>query len=52
VLQLVARGHSDAEIAGILVLHPRTVKKHLEHIYRKLDVTSRTAAIARAFLTQ
>lgn len=48
VLQLVAGGLSNQEIAARLVITPGTVKKHLEHIYSKLDVHSRTSAIARA----
>jgi DNA-binding CsgD family transcriptional regulator len=48
VLQLVADGLSNQEIAGHLVITSATVKKHLEHIYSKLDVHSRTSAIARA----
>lgn len=48
VLQLVADGLSNQEIAGRLVITSGTVKKHLEHIYSKLDVHSRTSAIAMA----
>ncbi len=48
VLQLVADGLANQEIARQLVITPGTVKKHLEHIYNKLDVPSRTSAIARA----
>ena len=48
VLELVAAGHSNQQIARRLVITPATVKKHLEHIYTKLDVHSRTAALARA----
>lgn len=47
VLQRVALGHSNREIAHQLVITPGTVKKHLEHIYSKLNVHNRTAAIAR-----
>ncbi len=48
VLQLVAEGFSNAEIAGRLVITTGTVKKHLEHIYSKLDAHSRTSATVRA----
>ncbi|HZU69753.1 MAG TPA: response regulator transcription factor [Ktedonobacteraceae bacterium] len=48
ILQLVAGGLSNSEIAGRLVITRGTVKKHLEHIYSKLDAHSRTAAIVRA----
>ncbi len=48
VLQLIAAGHANNAIAVQLVVTPGTVKKHLEHIYSKLNVHSRTAAVARA----
>lgn len=48
VLQLVAAGLPNREIARQLVITPGTVKKHLEHIYTKLDTHNRTSAIARA----
>jgi LuxR family maltose regulon positive regulatory protein len=44
VLQLLARGLSNGEIAQALVVSPNTVKTHLRNIYRKLDVTTRRAA--------
>ena len=47
VLDLVAAGASNASIAERLWISPGTVKKHLEHIYLKLDVGSRTAALAQ-----
>jgi DNA-binding CsgD family transcriptional regulator len=46
VLGLVAEGLTDAAIGHRLDCSPRTVDKHLEHIYRRLGVSSRTAAIA------
>jgi DNA-binding CsgD family transcriptional regulator len=49
VLRYVAKGCSNAEIARILCVERSTVRKHLEHIYEKLNVSSRTAAVARAF---
>lgn len=48
VLQLVAEGLSNQAIARRLVISSGTVKKHLEHIYNKLNVHSRTSSIARA----
>jgi DNA-binding NarL/FixJ family response regulator len=48
VLRLLADGLANAEIARELALSARTVAKHLEHVYSKLGVGSRTAALARA----
>ena len=47
VLSCIARGHSNVEIGARLGISPRTVKKHLEHIYSKLGVKSRLAAAVR-----
>ena len=47
VLTLVASGRTNGEIARVLWLAPSTVGKHLEHIYAKLGVRTRTAAVAR-----
>ena len=49
VLRLVAKGLSDAEIGEALFISPRTASGHLQSIYNKLDVNSRTAATAFAF---
>lgn len=46
VLMWVARGKTNKDIADILGMSPRTVNKHLEHIYIKLGVETRTAAAA------
>jgi DNA-binding CsgD family transcriptional regulator len=46
VLRWLAAGKSASEIARELWVTPATVSKHLHHIYRKLGVTSRTAALA------
>ena len=48
VLELMAAGRSNAEIAESLTISPLTVKKHAEHIYSKLGVTARAGAIAIA----
>lgn len=45
VLQLAARGRTNLAIARAIDVSPRTIAKHLEHIYRKLGVTSRAAAV-------
>jgi len=49
VLTLVSQGKSDAAVADVLVVSQRTVQKHLERIYDKLGVRTRTAAAALAF---
>lgn len=47
VLSHVAAGESNERIAEALFVAPSTVRKHLEHAYRKLGVSSRVAAVAR-----
>ena len=49
VLHWLAGAKTDAEIAALLSISRRTVQKHLEHIYVKLGVETRTAAVMRAF---
>jgi signal transduction histidine kinase len=44
VIQLLAEGLSNKEIAGLLSISPRTVNFHLDNIYSKLGVSSRTEA--------
>jgi DNA-binding NarL/FixJ family response regulator len=44
VLRLLAQGWTDSQIAEQLVISPRTVSTHLTSIYRKIQVTTRSAA--------
>lgn len=48
VLSLVSQGKSNREIGKKLFLTEATVKSHMGHVFNKLDVTSRTAAVAEA----
>jgi transcriptional regulator of acetoin/glycerol metabolism/DNA-binding CsgD family transcriptional regulator len=48
ILELVAQGQSNKEIARTLGISPETVKTHLENVYLKLAVERRAQAIARA----
>jgi DNA-binding CsgD family transcriptional regulator len=48
VLAWVTAGKTNAQIAEALSIAPGTVKKHLEHIYEKLGVSSRTDAAVTA----
>ena len=48
ILDLVAQGQSNKEIARTLGISPETVKTHLEHVFGKLAVERRAQAIARA----
>ncbi len=50
VLGLIADGLSNTEIAERLFLAPTTVKVHTRHIYEKLNVNSRTQAVAKAHM--
>ena len=47
VLALVADGKTNAEIARQLWISPGTVRRHLENVFAKLGVHTRTAAVAR-----
>jgi DNA-binding NarL/FixJ family response regulator len=44
ILQLVAEGHSNSQLARLLWVTEQTVKFHLSNVYRKLDVANRTEA--------
>jgi DNA-binding NarL/FixJ family response regulator len=48
VLDLMASGATNREIAGSLFLSPNTVKEHTSGLYRKLDARNRTEAVRRA----
>jgi DNA-binding CsgD family transcriptional regulator len=49
LLHLVAAGHTNTQIARRLGISEATVRTHLENIYDRLHVSSRTAAVTRAF---
>lgn len=49
LLRLVAEGHTNLQIARRLDIAEGTVRTHLENIYERLGVSSRTAAVLRAF---
>jgi ATP/maltotriose-dependent transcriptional regulator MalT len=49
VLRLVASGRSNKQIASELVISEHTVARHVQNIFAKLDVSSRTAAVSFAF---
>lgn len=48
VLELLAEGCSNKEIADRLCLSPHTIKSHLGHLYDKLEVARRTQAVQKA----
>jgi DNA-binding CsgD family transcriptional regulator len=47
VLRWLAAGKTDRDIGDILGISPRTVHKHLQRMYEKLGVETRTAAVVR-----
>lgn len=48
VLDLIAAGRSNPDIARALVLSPKTVRNHVSNIFAKLQVADRAEAIVRA----
>ncbi|MDP9479006.1 MAG: response regulator transcription factor [Actinomycetota bacterium] len=48
ILDLIAKGHSNATIAARLYVSPHTVRNHITHIFAKLQVADRAQAIIRA----
>jgi DNA-binding NarL/FixJ family response regulator len=48
VLDLIAAGYSNADVAATLVLSPKTVRNHVSNIFTKLHVADRAQAIVRA----
>lgn len=48
VLELIARGHDNAQIAARLGLSEKTVRNHITHIFEKMQVENRAQAIVRA----
>ena len=49
VLNLLAAGLNQSDIAGVFVISPRTVETHIQRLLRKLGVHSRTQAVAMAY---
>jgi len=48
ILELVAQGLRNVDVSARLYISPKTVKTHLQNIFEKLDVRSRTAAVVKA----
>ena len=48
VLDLLAKGYSNQEIADLLFVSLNTIKTHISNLYAKLDVDKRTKAISKA----
>src|SRR4051812_39479483 len=48
ILNLLAQGHSNQEIAAILFVSLSTVKTHIQNLFEKLDVKRRTQAVEKA----
>jgi DNA-binding NarL/FixJ family response regulator len=52
LLDLLAAGHTNGQIARRLGLSEGTVRTHLQNLYRRLQVSSRTEAVIRALRDQ
>jgi DNA-binding NarL/FixJ family response regulator len=48
ILELIAQGRSNGEIAGRLAIAPKTVRNHVANVFNKLQVADRSQAIVRA----
>ncbi len=48
-MRWVARGKTNAEIAGLLCTSTGTVRRHMDNVFAKLGVHTRTAAVAQTF---
>jgi DNA-binding NarL/FixJ family response regulator len=48
VLNLIAGGYNNSEIAQKLVISPKTVRNHITNVFSKLQVADRAQAIRRA----
>ncbi|HSR33455.1 MAG TPA: LuxR C-terminal-related transcriptional regulator, partial [Anaerolineae bacterium] len=48
ILSLIARGESNADIAGALTISVKTVRNHVSNIFNKLQVADRAQAVIRA----
>ncbi|MEU4558566.1 helix-turn-helix transcriptional regulator [Actinoplanes sp. NPDC023936] len=49
VLQLIAAGHTNAQIGRQLYIGVNTVKTHVKHLFRKLGAEDRAGAVGNAF---
>jgi DNA-binding CsgD family transcriptional regulator len=49
ILEHIAQGRTNAQVASLLLISPDTVRKHLENAYTKLGVHNRTGAVAALF---
>lgn len=49
VLALIGQGKTNAEIAAVLVVGEGTIKTHINHLFMKLDLRDRAAAVVFAF---